>query len=291
MRNIFKIAFVALLAFTFGCEDKDNSDKFRDDPTTGYIQFNSAGTTTGQASPSVSVPLNVAVPVYENGLTINYSLEAGQGDFTQFVSSTSGTVVADPTDYSRDINIVIDLMNMDVGRDFVTTFDIVLESTDAAGVLIGLEEDSVTRHTVTIPCSNPVEIPSDYFVGDYAISDVEATIGPGNGTENFAAGTVTLVAGAGNTRVFNAAVLPAFNAEIEMVTIDFTTDNVVTLGDVDPSLACGAGAPPYVFTAADLADSTPWDVCNDNTITVVYTEDPNGSCGGPYVSSFTLTKL
>lgn len=290
MKNIIKVVFVAILAVTFGCEDKDNSDKFRSDPSTGYIQFNSAATTTGQASPSVSVPLNVAVPVYENGLTISYTLEGVEGDFTQFVSQTSGTVFADPTDYSRDINVVVDLMNMDVGRNFVTSFDIVLQSADAAGVLIGLEEDSIVRHTVTIPCSNPLEIPTDYFVGDYSIVDVDATIGPGNGTSNFEAGTVTLVAGAGNTRVFNAAVLPAFNGEIEMVTIDFTTDNVVVLGDVDPSLACGADAPPYVFTAA-TEGNTPWDVCNDNTITVVYTEDPNASCGGPYVSSFTLTKL
>lgn len=290
MRNIIKIVFVAVLAVTFNCEDKDNSDKFRSDPTTGYIQFNSAATTTGQASESVSVPLNVAVPVYTNGLTINYSLEGVEGDFTQFVSQTSGTVYADPTDYSRDVNVVIELMNMDIGRDFVTSFDIVLESADAAGVLIGLEEDSIIRHTVTIPCSNPEVIPSDYFVGDYAITDVEATIGPGNGTENFAAGTVTLTAGVGNTRLFSAAVLPAFNSEIEMVTIDFTTDNVVVLsGAVDPSLSCD-GATPYVFTSA--ADgNTPWDVCNDNTITVVYTEDPNSSCGGPFVSSFTLTKL
>ncbi|MGS2727720.1 hypothetical protein ACU8DI_14005 [Psychroserpens sp. BH13MA-6] len=292
MKNFFKILFVAVLVFTYSCEDKDNSDKFRDDPTTGWIEFITAGTTTGQTSPSVSIPLDVSVPIYENGLNIAYSIEAVEGDFTQFVSSSSGVVYADPADATRNVTVDIALANMEVARDFVTSFDIVLESVDQPGILLGLEEDGITRHRITIPCSNPEVLPGDYFVGDYAIADLDATIGPGNGTENFAAGTVTLAVDPfnPNSRVFTVGVLPAFNGELETVSINFTTDNVVVLGgDVDPSLACSA-AGPYIFTP-ETSGNTPWDICSDDFMTVIYMEDPNGSCGGPYEASFTLTKL
>ncbi|WP_353780181.1 hypothetical protein [Winogradskyella sp. 3972H.M.0a.05] len=289
MKNIIKIISLLLIVVTYSCDQ--TNENFNSDPTSGWVEFFGPATTTGQTSPSVSIPLDVRVPIYENGLNISYTISAAEGDFTQFVSASSGTAFADPADNTRNVSIDIPLMNMDAGRDFVTSFDITITSVDN-GVRVGVDENSITTHRVTIPCSNPAVVGADFFVGDYAIADVAATIGPGNGTENFAAGTVTLAVDPTNPnrRIFSSAALPAFNAEIETVTIEFTTDNVVILGDVDPSLSCGGGI-PYTFTGAAVADSSPWDICNDTFITVVYTEDPFGSCGGPYVSSFTLTAL
>nr|WP_321248130.1 hypothetical protein [uncultured Psychroserpens sp.] len=296
MKNILKLIPIIILVFTFSCDDEDN--RFSNDPTTGWVEFISSATTTGQTSPVVSIPLSIRVPQFDNGLNISYSIQAVEGDFTQFVSSSSGSVYADPSIQpgvdgdSRALSIDLDLANMDAGRDFVTSFDITLTAVDASSVTVGVNgSTNILTHRVTIPCSNPQVLPNDYFVGDYSIVDTVATIGPGNGTENFAAGTVTLTADPFNTngRIFSSGVLPAFNGEVESVSIFFTTDNIAILGDVDPGLACSA-AGPYVFTAA--ADgNAPWDICNDQGITITYTEDPNGSCGGPYVSSFTLTKL
>lgn len=294
MKKIFNksISFVLVLGLIIlqGC-DTGSDSRFNNDPTSGWVEFVAATTTTGQTSSSVSIPLSINVPIYENGLNVSYTIAAGEGDFTQFVASSSGTAFIDPVIETRVVSIEIPLMNMDAGRDFITSFDVTITSVDN-GVRVGVDESSITTHTVTIPCSNPEMVGADFFVGDYSIVDVEATIGPGNGTENFAAGTVTLAVDPtnANRRVFSVGALPAFNGEIETVTIEFTTDNVVILGDVDPSLSCGGGI-PYTFTGASVADSSPWDICNDSAITVVYTEDPFGSCGGPYVSSFTLTAL
>lgn len=291
MKKNITLIFSSLLFLTlfYSCDDGVNS--FSDDPATGWVEFVGAQTTTGQTSPSVTIPLNINVPVYSNGLNISYNIVAVEGDFTNFVASSTGTAFADPTAETRTADIEITLMNMEEGRDFVTSFDVVLTAVDAAGVTVGVGS-SITSHRVTIPCSNPEVLPDTYFVGDYTIADVVATIGPGNGTENFAAGTVTLAVDPTNPnrRFFMSGALPAFNGEIETVFMEFSTDNVVYLGDVDPTLSCGGGV-PYTFGAADIADATPWDICNDNSIVVVYTEDPFGSCGGPFTSSFSLTKL
>ncbi len=292
MKNKIKIysLFILLIVLGYSCEDGVNS--FEDTPTNGWIEFTNAQTTTGQTSSSITVPLAVNVPVYSNGLNISYNIVGVEGDYTNFVASSSGSTFADPTADNRSANIEVNLMNMEVGRDFVTSFDIVLTSVDVDGVNIGVDENSVTAHRVTIPCSNPEIVSNDYFVGDYVIVDVSGVIGPGNGTENFASGTVTLIVDPTNPnkRIFSVGALPAFNGEIETVTIEFSTDNVVLLGNVDPTLSCGGGV-PYIFSNAGIGNSSPWDICNDQFITIVYSEDPNGSCGGPFLSSFSLTKL
>lgn len=288
MKNIIKIVSVLLLVVTFSC-DNSSDGRFKDVPTTGWVEFKTAASTTGQAVSSVSVPVTVNVPVYQNGLSVSYVLEAVDGDFTQFVNSSSGTAFASADDASRSLSIDLELLNMDAGRDFVTSFDVVLSAVDVSSVSIGVDESSITRHRITIPCSNPAILPSDYFVGDYTIADLDATIGPGNGTENFASGVVTLSVDPfnPNVRVFSTQCVAAFNPAIQTVTLTFTEDNVIALGDVFTGIGCSAVQ--YIYVEAG-ADNTPWDVCNDQSVTINYTEDPDGSCGGPWLSSFTMTK-
>ena len=304
MKNTIKFLAFTLLAAVIlnGCDSSEglNDGRFNQNPEAGWVDFDASSNevTILGTQATLNVPVQINVPSYPNGFNISYQLEAAEGDFTPFVTVTTGSVFADPNAPNateRTVDIVLEFQNLDQERLMVNSFDVVLTGTDNDNVRAGVDANSTTssiRYRVNIPCSNPQVIPSDFFVGDYAISDVAATIGPGNGTENFAAGTVTLIVDPldPNGRVFQAGVLPAFNAEIETVRINFTTDNVVTLGVVDPSLSCGGGI-PYAYDAADIATSTPWDICNDNSITVVYTEDPFGSCGGPFVSSFNLTKL
>ncbi|OIQ21563.1 MAG: hypothetical protein BM549_08965 [Lacinutrix sp. MedPE-SW] len=292
MKKYIKIvALFCVTVFLFNCNEDDNY--VSPDTSSGWVEFAGTATTTGQTSPLVTIPLSVNVPVYRDGLDISYTITPVEGDYTQFISGgATGTAFANPADYSRTTTIDLELMNMEEGRDFVTSFDITLTAVSGQNVSLGLDETSVLVHRVTIPCSNPESIPATYFVGDYAISDVAATIGPGNGTENFAAGTVTLSVDPTdpNKRVFTASVLPAFNAQPEIVVIEFSTDNTAKLdGFVDPGLACSA-AGPYIFTAS-TGTNNPWDICNDQTITIQYTEDPNASCGGPFASSFSLTKI
>ncbi|MEM6720491.1 MAG: hypothetical protein AAF611_14285 [Bacteroidota bacterium] len=272
--------------------DVDNS-KFQSNPETGWIEFRSAATTTGQVSPSHQIPVSIEVPVYPEGFNISYSFEAVEGDFTQFVADTTpAPLFVDPQEETRSPNINIPLVNMEIARDFVTSFDVIITAVDKNGITLGDNAESILRHTVTIPCSNPDVLPGDYYVGDYTIADVEATIGPGNGTENFAGGTVTLSVDPfnPNRRIFTVGALPAFNGQLEQVTLDFTDSDVVVIAEVNPGLSCDGGVTAYIFEGASIADSTPWDICNDESITILYTEDPLGSCGGPYPSSFSLTK-
>lgn len=294
MKKYIKIvAIFCLTVVLFNCSDDDNSTT--ETNTSGWVEFSAASSTTGQTVSTASVFVDVNVSIYREGLDIGYTIEPVEGDYTQFVTNpTNGTIFADPSDYSRNPSLDLNLVNMDGARDFVTVFDIVLTTVTGPGAVdVGVDENSIVRHRVTIPCTNPDNIPADYFVGDYAISDVAATVGPGNGTENFAAGIVTLSIDPtdSNKRVFTSAVLPAFNAQQETVVIAFDTDGTVRLdGFVDPGLACSA-AGPYIFVTASTAANSPWDICNDQNITIQYTEDPNASCGGPFESSFSLTKI
>ncbi len=293
MKHIFKIIYstVIIAIVMSSCASDVDSAKFQNNPETGWVEFRAAASTTGQAVTNIQIPVSIEVPVYPEGFSISYSLEAVEGDFTQFVANTTPSpLFIDPQEITRTASISIDLINMDIGRDFVTSFDVVMTAVDKTGIALGDGEGSILTHTVTIPCSNPLVIPNDYYVGDYTIADVEATIGPGNGTENFAGGTVTLTVDPTNPnrRIFTSGALPAFNGNLEQVVIEFTTDNVAILAEVvDPGLACSA-AGPYIFTTD--AAGVPWDICSDQMITIPYTEDPNVSCGGPFPSSFSLTK-
>lgn len=291
MKKYIKIvALFCITAFVFNCSDDDNTATV--DNTSGWVEFRTASSTTGQTVSSASVLLDVNVQIFTEGLDIAYTIEPVEGDYTQFVTNpASGTIFADPSDYSRNTSLDLNLINMEEGRDFETVFDIVLTSVSGgASVNVGVDENSIVRHRVTIPTFFPPVVPNDLFIGDYTIQDLVATIGPGNGTENFASGVVTLSIDPLNQdkRVFSVGVLPAFNAEIENVSIEFTVDEVKLGGDVDPNLACSA-AGAYIYTPS-LANSA-WDISTDEVIIIQYTEDPNGSCGGPFPASFSLTKI
>jgi hypothetical protein len=137
--------------------------------------------------------------------------------------------------------------------------------------------------------TNPVD--DMFLVGDYLIQDVLASIGPGNGTENFPNGTVTLNVDPSDSsrRIFFSNVLPAFNSELEEIILQINTDGTISINDVDPSLSCDT-INPYIITNAG-ANNSSIDSCGDNEFIVInYTEDPLASCGGPFDGSFSLTK-
>ena len=130
--------------------------------------------------------------------------------------------------------------------------------------------------------------PDTFLVGDYQIADVNAAVGPGNGTSNFAPGIVTIT-GDANTRTFQNAILPLFNTQIETINLTLNC-GIIQIEDVNPSLSCTGGI-PYLLTTTDGANSTTYSLADDDASFIVnYIEDPQGSCGGPFNSSFSLTK-
>lgn len=288
MKRFFKIFSLSFMVILFGCDNNDG--RFGDNPNLGWVEFSSAASTTVQAPVSISIPLSINVPVYQDGLNISYTITAVEGDYTQFINSSGGVAFADPSDVTRSVSIELPVVNGDLGRDFITIFDVTLTAVDVDGVNIGVDNESILTHRVTLPCINPLIVNDTFFVGDYLIEDVVATIGPGNGTENFQSGIVTLTVDPmnPNVRIFSTAVLPAFLPNPQDISIDFTSDNVVRLGIVNSGIGC---SPTEYSYGPDDANATPWDICNDQSIIINYIEDINSSCGGPYDASFSLTKL
>jgi hypothetical protein len=206
--------------------------------------------------------------------TVNVSAdEASTADAAMY--SFSGTVTIPANKYFGTLTVT----GIDEGLT-TESKTLILNLEDANGIIA-----SSTSHTVTLVEVCPVR--SDYMVGDYQIADISAVVGPGNGTSNFNPGVVTLSASTPTSRTFNVSILPAFRGPVD-VTLNLVC-NTLILADADPSLSCGGGI-PYIFTNAGALNST-YDLTTDQTFIINYTEDPNGSCGGPFTSSFQLTKI
>ena len=154
MKNTIKILFALLLVVNFSCNDSDG--RFRDDPTNGWVEFtppNSAKTIDATAT-DLSLPVSINVPVYKNGLTVNYTLESVQGNYAQYVTSARSFYV-EPVN-NRLPNPTIDLVFSNLDNNFSGSeiiFDVVLQSVSQEGVKIGVDEFSITKYRITIPCT------------------------------------------------------------------------------------------------------------------------------------------
>jgi hypothetical protein len=146
--------------------------------------------------------------------------------------------------------------------------------------------------TINRSCVNPDVIAGDFYVGDYTIEDVDAILGPGNGSANFANETVTLTVDGTNPnqRNFDVTLFPGLFDAPETMSIELSTSGEVIAGEIVTTLSCD-GTNDYAYENAGTADNSIWAVCDgDSSITVFYAEDAQGSCGGPFLSSFRLTK-
>ena len=168
MKKIIKLLPILLLVFTFSCEQDDDSPSFANDPTSGWVEFATAnsGTTVSPFAESLSLPVSLRVPVYENGITVSYALQAVEGDYTTIVN-TSGSLTFSPNEaHGLDGNPSvksIELLFRDL--DQVTdpiVFDVVLTATDVNGVTIGVDDNSIVSYRISTPC--PVVTADSYNV-------------------------------------------------------------------------------------------------------------------------------
>jgi hypothetical protein len=310
MKKYLKIScllFVATLLFTCDDDNKLSSPE----ENIGWIQFPGANPDVIQVNTELSalfsLGVDVQVPVVDQDFTISYNLVPVSGLDPNTVFNNNGSIIspagltsyAGPDnntgrDYTYLANIDFDLTLVPQLSELMV-FDVVLTSASDSNITVGLNgADKPTVQRISILCANPDTIPADYFVGDYVIADGAATIGPGNGTENFEGGTVTLAVDPfnPNVRTFSVAVLPAFVPAQQFTSIEFTQNDDIALGQINSGIGCGGGGgAEYIYTEAG-ADNSLWSICNDDdVVTINYIEDPLGSCGGPFASSFTLTRL
>jgi hypothetical protein len=276
MKNIIKIIAILLLAVSFSCSTSDG--RFKDEPTSGWVEFNVAtsGTTISPVTTQLVLPISVNVPVYTNGLNISYQLQAVQGDFSNIVT-TGSNVYLDPSDYSRSAEIVLDFQNI-AGLPDIIIFDVVITGVDADGVLVGIGEESITRYRVSTPC--PIAISNTYT----AVSSVyNATPAPNGYTV-----TAIAVAGADFTYSLDTVWGPAFISTLcggcvtpgnykgpITFSIDPTNFAVTVLNGGEPAGSGNTFDLPYT-----IAGSGSYDSCN-NAITFNLTQTLLTSGGVP----------
>ena len=283
------IGIFALSALLFACDTTDETSlSGRTD--TVYFDGTAATLNITNADPgTVSFDVLVSKSA-SNARTLTLDVDASSTAIasTYAIDAATLTIPANSITGTVTVNGVYDASIPAVGTE-----NLILNLDGELGLQSTNPNTSATNNqfniTINRSCVNPAMVPADYFVGDYVIADVVGTVGPGNGTENFEGGTVTLAVNGTNPnqRDFTTAVFPAFTGSAPVAaSIEFTAGGVV-LGDIDSGIGC---SPVNLFfgTAAGSA----WIICDgDDTITVNYIEDTLGSCGGPYDASFSLTKI
>lgn len=151
--------------------------------------------------------------------------------------------------------------------------------------LTGLSDrDDIDNDEVIVNVFEVCPVPDTYLVGEYDLVD-------SNG--NFPTEQVTVSVGSTSTeRVFNTTFLPGSGVDTVLpVTISLACNVFNLTPDIDITVSCTGGNPPYyILTSAGASNST-YSLASDTVHTINYTEDPNASCGGTSIQNFTLTKI
>lgn len=283
--NLFTFFLAGLLLALTACEDREEVIYNGDESDQALISF-SQETYNLEVEIDAEGTLNIPVTssaVRNSARTYNVIIVEGEQSTT-----------ADPSTYDVPETVTISAGEYS-GTLTIQGFDNGVETTPELLTirLEGIEEDASTSFTTAaISIYQVCPIPSDYLVGEYMIEDAAATIGPGNESSNFESAVVNIQPGeTGTTRTFTATVLPGIVGASVDVNLSLICGEFV-LQEVDPGIFCTEDV-PYLYTGATVggfANST-YDLNSDDQFTVVYTEDPEGSCGGPFQSSFTLTKI
>lgn len=278
MKNIFKNIFILTLGLLVlqGC-DSGTDSRFQVDPTAGWVEFRGTGSTTiSLVTTQLELPLEINVPVYPNGLTVNYQLEAVQGDFSQIVSTGSSVFIPGENDF-RAGSIVLDFFNLDQLTD-VVAFDVVLTSA-SGGVGIGVDENSLTRYRVSTPC--PI-----------VLADGDTYTGVSGGDSGY---TATLTDNGDGTFSFDTSFGPLFVDTVcggclggtpsypgpFTFSVDPATFDVTIISGGEPS---GVGNP--FDLAYTISGSGTYNSCDD-IFELTVTE--NGIFVNPQTTSVTLT--
>ncbi|OIQ28712.1 MAG: hypothetical protein BM564_08030 [Bacteroidetes bacterium MedPE-SWsnd-G2] len=277
MKNFIKLIVLALL-FT-ACGD---FEPVVYDPATGQTLAYFSDTTSNL---EVLVDDSGAVTIEVSSTTLSTS------DRQINISVNEELSTANAENYAVPATAVIPA-NEYSGTFVVTGVDVSVETTTESIVLQmdAVDGGIVSSATHQVSIYQVCPIPADFMIGEYEIVDVLATVGPGNGTSNFLTGTVMIEENTATSRKFVSSVLPAFTGGAPVdVTLDLVCNEII-MSDIGSGLGCGGGGgAEYIYTAADM--NSTYDIADDNVIIVNYTEDPDGSCGGPFEASFMLTKL
>jgi len=323
--NILKFLFLTTLVLLVGCENEDDS-RFQENTAIGYVELPTASSTTGARATSTTVYVNVATPIYDT-FSVDYTLTAVTGDFTQYVSINSGTVSIIPDNATKIYAIEIPLQNMDALRDSETVFDLELTAVNGnPTVQLGLPgaDDKQLVQTVTIPCNEPSVLDElapaypNFLTGDFYLADEEnaglipyfGSAVPATPTDPAYLGQpITISVGnTPNERVFSAVFYPGTRfASLVTVTLEIIEDEnvgrvVILKNAIAPfTLGCngrdGLDLTPYTIDVDDAdqedLDYTTWEICEGGPdVYVINAVETTGGCAAvaELFSTFSITK-
>lgn len=247
MKNIFKILILSFVVTFTNCVSDDGS-RFQNDPTSGWVEFNNESSEViSVLTTELAVEIDINVPIYEDGLTVSYSIEPVSGNIASAQLVAPGSVFVNPQNANRITFIDLGFDLSGITEQIV--FDVVLTNV-TNGVTLGIEDASILRHRVTLPCPyNPST------TGTYSASVVSEDVGVDN-TNNAAyqyTATLTPVMGEENTWTIDSAWGPNFVGNLTgnpgfnglfpysgTMTLDLLTNEITIVGD-DPDLPGGEG--------------------------------------------------
>ncbi|WP_431137191.1 hypothetical protein [Psychroserpens mesophilus] len=274
MKKILKLLPIVLLVFAFSCDSDDDSTKFYDEPTTGWVEFatSTSATTVSPVQETLSLPVSLRVPVYENGININYTLVPVEGDFSSIVTTDnvlnfSPNDLPGPDGSARVKSIILNFDNLDTVTDPIV-FDVVLSSTDVDGVTIGLDDDSIVSYRVSTPCAlNPI-VDGTVYIGTSSRGGTVAQDGY----------PATITDLGNNVYMFDTTWGPSFIDTFAAQDLPNMFFAAVTLA-IDPAtleveiLSGGSDGSDNGFGIAyDITGSGTYDTCNDAFILSVATD-------------------
>jgi hypothetical protein len=128
--------------------------------------------------------------------------------------------------------------------------------------------------------------PDTYFVGSYNLLNLQQVMGPTFGDQNLEAGPVTLVAVSPTKRSFQAAILPRNGGAVNEIILDLACGNLSLASSINFN---SAGTSTIEHTPNGVL--TPYDLSDDSSFIISYTENANSTNGlAAQNASFLLQK-
>lgn len=244
-----------------------------------------AGTNTALAAFSSNV-VNFAVEIdtqnfgASQDITVNVS-QASNSDRTINVNVVDDNTNADPLNYMIPASVIIPAGAYS-GTLTITGQDTNLETT-ATQIeleLVAPDSGTVVGPNTTVNIFQVCPIPSTYFVGDYAIGDLN----PVFGGANFDPMTVdvTIPSGSPTSRNFDCT----FFGNAQNVTIDLVCNQLVFATTFNTGFTSAGSA--IIIRPATNNTST-YDLSNDLFFSVDYDNEAGGN--GTFAGSFFLQKI
>jgi len=312
INHIFKIALLSCALVFTACEESDNVfDQIVEAEQRGAVlrtvNLISNDLPIGDASGNFSVELEVQDQ--ENGALVS-SVEVfiGFNDNTENIGP--GTNVAEALfgsvsssmftigefglprfTYSVTLPEMLSFVgrsDMDItgGDQFTVRFELVLSdgrrfsAADNSGTLTGSFFSSPFLYTPTVICP----LGADFF-GTYDLSLANPGVFGGG---VFTEGNVEVSSVGTTIREIATVNYPQFGGFNRTFQFDLICDAVVVLPEQDQSLECTAGV-PLIYNPS--TNTTMYDANDDSSLTIIFLEDTEGTCGGPVEVTFTLTKV